>query len=81
VRNLRARHAGELRVGSKREAFRAQELTDEEKPGLLRAYLKLWSFETGKFFGGVTHDAADEEIRRIAPLHPVFRLLDANPSA
>ncbi len=72
VRNVRAASGGELRLGRKRERFRATELDDAEKPTLLRAYLKLWSMETGKFFGGVTYDAPEDEIRRIAPNHPVF---------
>jgi deazaflavin-dependent oxidoreductase (nitroreductase family) len=74
VRNVRAAGGGELRLGSKREAFRAVELMDAEKPPLLRAYLKAWSMETGKFFDNVKHDAPDEEITRIAPNHPVFRI-------
>lgn len=74
VRNIRVSGEGELRLGRKREQIRVTELPDSEKPDLLRAYLKLWSMETGKFFGGVTHDAPDAEITRIAPDHPVFRI-------
>ena len=74
VRNVRAAGGGELRLGGKREQFRAVELMDNEKPDLLRAYLKLWSMETGQFFDNVKHDAPDEEIARIAPNHPVFRI-------
>ena len=74
VRNVRAAGGGELRLGRKRERFRATELSDAEKPALLRAYLKLWSMETGKFFDNVKHDAPDSEIARIAPEHPAFRI-------
>ena len=74
VRNVRAAGGGELGLGSKREPFTATELPDDAKPALLRAYLKLWSMETGIFFEGVKHDSPDEEITRIAPLHPVFRI-------
>jgi deazaflavin-dependent oxidoreductase (nitroreductase family) len=74
VRNVRAAGGGELRLGRKRERFRAVELIDNEKPALLRAYLKAWSMETARFFGNVKHDAPDEEIARIAPNHPVFRI-------
>lgn len=77
VRNLRAAGGGELALGSKRSAFTARELTDAEKPDLLRAYLKLWSMETGIFFQGVKHDSPDEELTRIAPLHPAFAITDA----
>lgn len=74
VRNMRVVGGGELRLGSKVEAFRATELPDDDKPTLLREYLKRWKAETGVFFGGVGPDASDEELRRIAPDHPVFSI-------
>lgn len=74
VRNLRAAGEGELRLGRSRERFNAVELPDQEKPQLLRAYLKLWAWETGKWFDGVTAQSADEDLARIAPAHPVFRI-------
>jgi deazaflavin-dependent oxidoreductase (nitroreductase family) len=74
VKNLRASGTGRLRVGSRAQPFAAVELSDEEKPPLLRAYLKKWKFEVGAFFGGVGPDAPDSELLRIAPDHPVFRL-------
>jgi deazaflavin-dependent oxidoreductase (nitroreductase family) len=75
VKNLRASGHGRLRVGDRTRSFRAQELADDDKPMLLRAYLKRWKVEVGVFFGGVGPDASDEELRRIAPDHPVFRVL------
>jgi deazaflavin-dependent oxidoreductase (nitroreductase family) len=75
VKNLRASNQGRLRVGRRVEPFTAVELSDDEKPALLRAYLKRWKFEVGVFFGGVGPDSSDEDLRRIAPDHPVFRLL------
>jgi deazaflavin-dependent oxidoreductase (nitroreductase family) len=74
VKNLRASGQGRLRVGRRVQPFTAVELADEEKPPLLRAYLKKWKFEVGVFFGGVGPDSSDDEVRRIAPDHPVFRL-------
>ena len=74
VKNLRASGRGRMRLGSRVEPFTAVELSDDEKPALLRAYLKKWKFEVGTFFGGVGPDAPDSELRRIAPDHPVFRL-------
>ena len=74
VRNLRAAGTGELRVGTRVEAFRGIELTDAEKPPVLRAYLRRWKMEVGVFFDGVAADSPDDEITRIAPAHPVFRL-------
>ncbi len=76
VRNIRVSHAGELRLGGKRETIRVEELPDESKVPLLRAYLKHWAWEVGQFFGGVGADAPEEDLRRIAPDHPVFRILD-----
>ena len=74
VRNLRASGEGELRVGRRVERFKATELADSEKPEILRAYLKRWRAEVGVFFGGVDANASDDELLRIAPDHPVFRL-------
>jgi deazaflavin-dependent oxidoreductase (nitroreductase family) len=74
VKNLRASGQGRLCVGRRADPFHAVELDDDEKPPLLRAYLKKWKFEVGVFFGGVGPDSSDEELRRIAPDHPVFRL-------
>ena len=74
VRNLRASGEGRLRVGRRIEPFSAVELTDDEKPPLLRAYLKKWKFEVGVFFAGVGPESSEEELRRIAPDHPAFRL-------
>jgi deazaflavin-dependent oxidoreductase (nitroreductase family) len=74
VRNLRASGEGRLLLGKRAEPFTATELTDDERPPVLRAYLKRWKAEVGVFFGGVGPDSSDEELRRIAPDHPVFRL-------
>ena len=80
VRNLRAAGDGELRVGRRTEAFRAKELLDEEKPPILRAYLQRWKAEVGVFFGGVGADSSEEELRRISPDHPVFRIETLPPA-
>ncbi len=74
VRNLRASGEGRLRVGSRSEPFTAAELDDEHKAPVLRAYLKRWKAEVGVFFEGVGPDSSDEQLRAIAPRHPVFRL-------
>jgi hypothetical protein len=75
VRNIRVAGAAELRVGRRVEPVRVVELADDEKPVLLRAYLKRWKFEVGVFFDGVDASASDETLRRIAPGYPVFRVL------
>ena len=74
VRNLRAAGEGELRLGRRAERFRSTEVGDDDKPPILRAYLRKWKVEVGVFFGGVGPDAPDSEMRRIAPDHPVFRI-------
>jgi deazaflavin-dependent oxidoreductase (nitroreductase family) len=74
VRNVRAGSQVELRLGSRREPVRLIEVPDSEKTDLLRHYLRRWKWEVGQFFGGVGPDAPEEEIRRIAPNHPVFRV-------
>jgi deazaflavin-dependent oxidoreductase (nitroreductase family) len=74
VRNLRVQGEGRLRVGRRTEIFSATELPDEEKPSLLREYLRRWKWEVGAFFGGVGPDDSEDELRRIAPDHPIFRI-------
>jgi deazaflavin-dependent oxidoreductase (nitroreductase family) len=74
VRNMRVAGGGRLVLGRRTEEFEATELPDAEKPALLRAYLKKWKWEVGAFFGGVGPDSSDEELLRIAPEHPVFRI-------
>jgi deazaflavin-dependent oxidoreductase (nitroreductase family) len=74
VKNLRASGEGRLRIGRRIEDFHASELTDADKPAVLRAYLKKWKVEVGVFFAGVGPDSSDEELLRVAPDHPVFRL-------
>src|SRR3954470_10398060 len=63
--NMRAAGGGQLILGKKVEEFTATEITDEQKPELLRAYLKRWKAEVGVFFGGVGPDSSDEELRAI----------------
>ncbi|MFF9287317.1 nitroreductase family deazaflavin-dependent oxidoreductase [Streptomyces griseosporeus] len=78
TRNMRAAGGGELHLGKHVEEFTATELTDDDKPAILRAYLKRWKAEVGIFFDGVGPDSPDTELRRIAPDHPVFRITAAN---
>jgi deazaflavin-dependent oxidoreductase (nitroreductase family) len=75
VLNIRASGEGELRVGSRHEPIRVVEMPDDEKPEILRAYLRRWAFEVGMFFEGVGPEAPFEELRRIAPGYPVFRIV------
>jgi deazaflavin-dependent oxidoreductase (nitroreductase family) len=74
VRNLRASGEGELRLGRRTEHFTATEIADENKLEVLRHYLKRWAWEVGAFFDGVGGKASDDDLRRIAPDHPIFRI-------
>lgn len=74
VRNIRVAGEGELWLGKKAQPFKAVEIADEQKVPLLRAYLKRWKAEVGVFFQGVSADSPEEEVSRIAPDHPAFRI-------
>ena len=74
VRNMRVAGGGRLILGRRVRPIATTELPDAEKPPILRAYLRKWGWETKQFFDGVTADAPDAELLRIAPDHPVFRL-------
>ena len=78
VRNIRAADgAGELHLGRRVEPFTAIELADDDKPPVLRAYLKRWKMEVGVFFDGVDASAPQEKLREIAPGYPIFRIQPA----
>lgn len=74
VRNMRVSGSGRLVRGRRVEEFTATEIPEGERPPLLRAYLEKWKWEVGAFFDGVGPDSSDEELRRIAPDHPAFRI-------
>ena len=74
VRNLRAAGAGRLRSGRRVTEFTSVESDDAHKAPVLRAYLRAWAFEVGKFFDGVDVDSADAELAAIASGFPVFRV-------
>ena len=74
VRNLRVAGEGQLLLGRRRERFVAAEIVDSDKEPILRSYLRRWKWEVAQFFGGVDADSPSEELRRIAPDHPVFRI-------
>ncbi len=75
VRNIRAAGEAELRSGSQTEPFKVVELNDDEEPAVLREYLRRWGGVTAAYFDA-TADASDEELRRIAPDHPSFRIIE-----
>ncbi|HEX4011040.1 MAG TPA: nitroreductase family deazaflavin-dependent oxidoreductase [Solirubrobacteraceae bacterium] len=75
VRNMRAAGGdGRLILGRRVRPITTTELSDPEKPPILRAYLRKWAWETKQFFGGASAESSEAELLRIAPDHPVFRL-------
>ena len=79
VRNLRAVKEGELKLGRKTHHFRGDEVDDSDKLPILKAYLDKWAWEVGAFFE-LPKDPSDEEIARIARLHPIFRVEYLQPA-
>lgn len=77
VRNIRAAGGGELRLGRRVEAFTVAEVADADKLPVLRAYVKEWGWEVGRFFEGIDAGSSDEEFAAIAPGFPVFTVLPA----
>ncbi|MEU7295445.1 nitroreductase family deazaflavin-dependent oxidoreductase [Streptomyces exfoliatus] len=78
--NMRAAGGGQLILGKHVQDFTAVEVADDDKPALLRAYLKRWKAEVGVFFGGVGPDSSDDELRAVAPKHPVFLVTTTGPT-
>ena len=64
VRNLRAAGEGELRRGRKREPFRAQEMTGDERDRVVAAYRARLGRRAQAFFLALPNPAD----------HPVFRI-------
>lgn len=77
VRNLRAAGVGRLRAGRRVDEFTAVEIDDADKTPILRAYLRAWAFEVGRFFDGVDVDSPDEDLAAVAAGFPVFRVVIA----
>lgn len=74
VRNLRVAGEGRLQKGRRFTEFTAVEVADELKPPMFREYLRLWAFEVGKFFDGLSVDSTDDELLAAAPGFPVFEI-------
>ena len=75
VRNLRVSRQARLTLGRITETVAVEEVADHDKPPILRAYLREWAWEVKAFFPGVGADSSDDVLARIAPRHPVFRVV------
>lgn len=75
VRNVRVNPDARLLSRGRGEEIRLSEIDDDAaKLPILRAYLEKWAWEVGVFFEGVGADSSDQELARIAPDHPIFRV-------
>ena len=50
------------------------EVADGDKNPILRAYLKAWAWEVGRFFDGLTAESPDVDVDAAAAGFPVFRI-------
>lgn len=78
VRNLRESGECELSLRDDVERYTAHELDDDAKLPVLRSYINTWGWEAGAFFD-VPKNPSTEQLRRIAPLHPVFEIEEVPP--
>jgi F420H(2)-dependent quinone reductase len=74
ARSLRAAGRARLTRGRTTEEVAAVELPDAEKPPILGAYVKGFWKDSKDAFALESPDAGEDELRAIAPQHPVFRL-------
>ncbi|MCD2189609.1 nitroreductase/quinone reductase family protein [Actinomycetospora soli] len=82
VRNIRVAGEGELTVGRRTERITVRELTEPtEIVPVLRAYLRVWAWEVGAFFDGVSADSSDADLAAAASRHPVFVVTSAEPAS
>jgi deazaflavin-dependent oxidoreductase (nitroreductase family) len=75
VRNLRVQRRGRLRLGGAVTDFQAEELSDQDKVPVLRAYFRRWWSQAARLTTLTAPDVPDAQVMRAAPLHPVFRLM------
>ncbi len=74
VRNIRVSGAAALLRGRHREEIGVVEVPDGDKLPIIRAYLKVWAWEVGAFFEGLSVKSSDDEVRAVAAGFPVFRI-------
>jgi hypothetical protein len=75
TRNARAAGAVELGPLWRRREFGIAELSDDDKPQVLKRYLDRWFWEVKGHVGGLTPDSPAADMRAAAPSIPVFELL------
>lgn len=78
VRNIRVSGGGTLMRGRHREPITVAEVADADKLPIIRAYLKVWAWEVGAFFEGLSAKSSDDEVRAVAAGFPVFRIMSGD---
>jgi deazaflavin-dependent oxidoreductase (nitroreductase family) len=81
ARNLRKSGVGRLRIGGRVTEFRATELSGDDKLAAFRAYLTRWWPLVKGLSGLDSPEAPDEQVRKVAATHPVFRLAEISQAA
>ena len=74
VRNVKAAGGQVVLKRRKSEQVRLQEVPVEQRAPIIQAYLKKTARVTKREFG-IEPDAPGDEFQRIAPDHPVFRIV------
>lgn len=77
VRNIRVSGGGALLRGRRSESITVAEVPDADKLPIIRAYLKVWAWEVGAFFEGLSATSSDDEVRAVAAGFPVFRITES----
>lgn len=78
MRNIRVSGAAALLRGRHREPITVAEVPDADKLPIIREYLRVWAWEVGAFFEGLSVKSSDDDVRAVAAAFPVFRIARAN---
>jgi deazaflavin-dependent oxidoreductase (nitroreductase family) len=78
VRNIRVSGTAALLRGRQREQIAVTEVTDADKLPIIREYVRIWAWEVGAFFEGLSAKSSDDEVRKAAAGFPVFRIVGAS---
>ncbi len=76
VRNARAANGEATIRHGDRHPVRLVEVPVAQRAPIIKAYLKRTRISTQEHLGGIAVDAPLEEFQRIAPQHPVFRIVE-----
>lgn len=79
VKNIRVSAEGVLHKGRRATRIRVEEIADNGKPPIIRAYLARWGWQVGNLVAA-PKDATDAQLQEIAPNHPVFRIVAVGQS-